>query len=264
MIITEKLINNQLVKYRPNNDIIFTEDLLIDKNQSYKRTYSDHIYDTCIEITTYCNQECLNCFAESSYKKSGLNMRTTDIKKVISTRISERIRFTISGGEPFLHPQIKKILEIPRTYPLANYWINTNGFINNIQDYVEPLVNNEWNIAFSIHGAKNTHNLYTKIDSYDLVESNIIYLSKYHLNTHIYSVINRNTTFSDINHLVRLKNLTNSAFLRFIVPREFGRVDINYDNNIIDKIPATHDIGIKRCASNTEFVSINGISRLTN
>lgn len=263
MTTTEKFINNQLVKYKPNSDVIFTEDLLIENNQSYKRTNNDHVYDTCIEITTCCNQECLNCFAESSYKKPGLNMGVTDFERIIGSRISERIRFTISGGEPFLHPQIKNILDIPRTYPSANYWINTNGFINNIQNYIEPLINNEWNIAFSIHGARSTHNLYTKSDSYDLVKANIIYLSKF-LNTHIYSVINKNTTLSDINELVRLKNLTNSSFLRFIVPREFGRINLNYDNNVIENIPAAHDIGIKRYASNTEFVSIKGVSRLTN
>lgn len=263
MVTDEKFINKQLVKYRPNSDVIFTDDLLIENNQSYKRTFNDYVYDTCIEITTCCNQECLNCFSESSYTKPGSNMRIADIEKIISSRISERIRFTLSGGEPFLHPHIKQILEIPRTYQTANYWINTNGYINNIQDYLEPLVNNEWNIAFSIHGERTTHNLYTKSDSYDLVEANIIFLSKY-INTHIYSVINKYTTLSDINHLVRLKKLTNSSFLRFIVPRDFGRIDTNFDNNIIDKIPDIHGIGIKRCASNTEFVSVKGVSRLTN
>lgn len=264
MKITEKSINNQLVKYSPNCDVIFTEDLIIDNNiQLYNRTSNNQVYDSCLEITTCCNQECLNCFANSSCRKPGLDMKYIDIEKIICSRISERIRFTISGGEPFLHPHIKRVLEIPKRYPMANYWINTNGYINNIKEYVGPLINNEWNIAFSIHGAKTTHNLYTRSDSYELVEANIIYLSKY-LNTHIYSVINKNTTISDINHLVRLKNLSNASFLRFIVPREFGRIDLNYDSRIIDKIPTTYDVGIKRNASNTEFVPIEGVSRLTN
>lgn len=63
------------------------------------------IRDHIIEITGTCNLLCRHC-----YRKYGdhSNITVEDVIKHVKETDSEHI--LISGGEPFLHPDIKKIL----------------------------------------------------------------------------------------------------------------------------------------------------------
>lgn len=263
MRIHEKIINGILVRYSYENDIISEQKIIDFDITSYQRTTSNNIYDTCLEITTFCNQECINCFSESSYRRKGSEMDYKNIERCIRERIEERIRFIISGGEPFLHSDINNILKLPLKYPNANYWLNTNGYIKEINPYIEQIIDNEWNIAISIHGSEKTHNLYTKRDSYKLAKKNLFLLSTHSL-THIYSVINEYTSYEDIKHMIELRNKSNACFLRFIVPRKYGRYNNFNKQEIINNIPCSRNVIIKKDASNTEFISVNGFSRMLN
>lgn len=67
-----------------------------------------------IDVTYACNLKCLNCNRSCSQAPDDCHMDITQIDKFIdetlkSSRTWERIR--ILGGEPFLHPEIKNILE---------------------------------------------------------------------------------------------------------------------------------------------------------
>jgi len=70
-----------------------------------------------IDITNACNLSCKHCRNNTSLNQSHLDLNS--IKKVIDFgRLGNSPRFTISGGEPLLHPELKNIIE---------YWINAGG-----------------------------------------------------------------------------------------------------------------------------------------
>jgi len=89
------------------------------------------INQVVLQIIKSCDQACPHCFFNSypSAKqkltlfqiKSGLNdLKKTEIKKVN--------KFIISGGEPFVHPQIISIVKIIRIiFPFSKIRIDTNG-----------------------------------------------------------------------------------------------------------------------------------------
>ncbi len=129
MIIVSKIIDGKEIYYNKESDIISKnrmESGCVHEDGTYTRTISEGIYDTCFEITTRCNQCCRNCFAYSS-PGNGEEMKYEDIEKFISDREDERIRIGITGGEPFLHSEIQKVLKLPLKFKSLNFMISSNG-----------------------------------------------------------------------------------------------------------------------------------------
>lgn len=64
------------------------------------------------EVTGRCNMKCQHCRAWQDPQK---DLPLDNIEKVLDFAVPEacsEMRFTISGGEPFLHPQIFEILKL--------------------------------------------------------------------------------------------------------------------------------------------------------
>ncbi len=63
-----------------------------------------------LQITERCNLRCAHCFAES--RESGDEMSLENIQKIIIPQLNEShvVKVTLTGGEPFTHPQIKEIV----------------------------------------------------------------------------------------------------------------------------------------------------------
>ena len=62
-----------------------------------------------VNITGICNLECKYCFFQPRKHE---HMKMTNFRKVVKIlKAQKSFSFTISGGEPFLHPQINDILE---------------------------------------------------------------------------------------------------------------------------------------------------------
>jgi len=64
--------------------------------------------------------------------------------------------------------------------------------------------------------------------------------------------------------MIELKNQSNASFLRFILPRRYGRYKYLNNLEIIKKIPCSRNVVIKKESSNTEFITVNGFSRTLN
>lgn len=261
-----KSINNELVYYNKLTDVIYINDNQNKNNIYLNRTLSNKIYDTCIEVTTACNQNCLNCFS-NSFPDGKMNFIDIDsIKQIINDRIKSRIRICITGGEPFLHPQINQILNIPNSFKDLNFVINSNGYLIMSDDILNCLINNEWLLAISIHGNQNHHNKYTGTNSHSTIISNLKILSQ-KIPLHIYCVIHRYIDKDDVDYLFWLRDYFKVNYLRFILPREFGRFDNYYNkeaiNYILEKVKNDNRSGIKIDASNTEFISVSNTIDIT-
>lgn len=88
------------------------------------------------EITGRCNMKCQHCRAWKDPKE---DMSLNTVEKVLDFALPESIgetRFTISGGEPLLHPEFFKILQLiknkidyAKNTELDHSVITTNGFL---------------------------------------------------------------------------------------------------------------------------------------
>ncbi len=91
--------------------------------------HEQHSCLTVIEITDRCNLTCPTCYAESS-PTHGRHRTVEEIEQmfdIIVANEGEPDVVQISGGEPTLHPDFFKILDIAKTKPFRHLMINTNG-----------------------------------------------------------------------------------------------------------------------------------------
>lgn len=74
--------------------------------------YIENLY---IEITRRCNEHCVHCYIPEEQRRSGSFMLLDDAKNYLDQAKELGVwQISITGGEPFLHPQIAKILEYAR------------------------------------------------------------------------------------------------------------------------------------------------------
>lgn len=85
-----------------------------------------------LEITNRCNLKCKHCF-NSTYREQEneiVFMPIEKIKYTIEKCLSYGLStFFISGGEPFLHPDIISIIELCGQYPEVFFTLTTNGLL---------------------------------------------------------------------------------------------------------------------------------------
>ena len=93
---------------------------------------SDHEQHSCltlIEICDHCNLSCPICYAESSPQRQ--QYRTlAQIESMLDAVVrneGEPDVVQISGGEPTLHPDFFKVLELAKARPIRHLMVNTNG-----------------------------------------------------------------------------------------------------------------------------------------
>jgi molybdenum cofactor biosynthesis enzyme MoaA len=67
------------------------------------------------ELSSQCNERCIHCYIPNAKKNTGRELPIETIKKVIDEFASMGgIHVTLSGGEAFLHPQLKEITQYCR------------------------------------------------------------------------------------------------------------------------------------------------------
>lgn len=68
-----------------------------------------------LEVTRRCNEKCLHCYIPQEQRSNGDFVKLADAKRYINQAKELGIwELTITGGEPFLHPQINEILKYAR------------------------------------------------------------------------------------------------------------------------------------------------------
>ncbi|HEX3685741.1 MAG TPA: radical SAM protein [Bryobacteraceae bacterium] len=93
---------------------------------------TDHEQHSCltlVEITDHCNLKCPICYASSGPSRS--QYRSVDqVKRMLDRIVENEGRpdvVQISGGEPTLHPELFRILDLAKERPIQHLMLNTNG-----------------------------------------------------------------------------------------------------------------------------------------
>jgi len=93
---------------------------------------TDHEQHSCltlIEITDHCNLECPICYAASGPGRPQYRS-LQQIEAMLDAVVSNEVRpdvVQISGGEPTLHPDFFRILDLAKQRPIQHLMLNTNG-----------------------------------------------------------------------------------------------------------------------------------------
>ncbi|MFX0030174.1 MAG: radical SAM protein [Candidatus Hermodarchaeota archaeon] len=112
------------------------------------------------EITTTCNLHCSHCFGN----KSTNNILTLPkIKQILEKITSYKVRdLILTGGEPFLRPDIFEIIQYAKRCGIENIAITTNGILFDSNNIIQKINENLDVIAqlyIGINGATSkTHN----------------------------------------------------------------------------------------------------------
>lgn len=133
----------------------------------------DRIY---FELTTMCNLRCKHCFNyNENFKAKYLSL---DEIRFFYEKVKNRTNgIVLTGGEPFLHPQIKEILELLKSERVV---ITTNGTLYS-PDYYENMLKENSNVFLQISFDGMSKAVYEEVrgpHTYDKVRQLIEYLSE--------------------------------------------------------------------------------------
>lgn len=93
---------------------------------------TDHEQHSCltlVEITDRCNLTCPTCYAMSS-PHYGRHRTVEEVEKMLDIIVANEGQpdvVQISGGEPTIHPDFFRILDIAKSKPIRHLMVNTNG-----------------------------------------------------------------------------------------------------------------------------------------
>jgi len=113
-------ILNKLLKIRGvefNKNVFFASEFLKKYLSVFALYVCDKVYSgigTCIVITTHCTLNCKYCLNLSPYIKNKSHRDFEELKKDMDIFFScvDRVKyFSLTGGEPMLHPKYKELIE---------------------------------------------------------------------------------------------------------------------------------------------------------
>lgn len=85
-----------------------------------------------VEITNSCNLNCATCYNRSGLNKTRDELSFEQIEDIINLFLPFGLkRFLLSGGEPTLHSEFEKFLDLTSKYPQITLGIVTNGTNHN-------------------------------------------------------------------------------------------------------------------------------------
>lgn len=93
---------------------------------------TDHEQHSCltlIEITDHCNLQCPICYASSGPSRDTYRS-LEQIERMLDAVVANEGKpdvVQISGGEPTLHPDFFRILDLAKSRPIQHLMLNTNG-----------------------------------------------------------------------------------------------------------------------------------------
>lgn len=129
------------------------------KKDQISNSESCHMVRSGLLITTLCNLHCKQCGAYIPYLKDGRHSSVEEIQDILQRyfKIVDHVeKFSITGGEPLLHPQLPKILQcmIPYLKQCDEIVLFSNGTIVPDQDVLAAakLLGSKFSFVFDNYG----------------------------------------------------------------------------------------------------------------
>ena len=133
----------------------------------------DRVY---FELTTLCNLKCTHCFNfNQNIKQKYLNF--AEFSKFYPIIRNKTNGIVLTGGEPFLHPEIERFLELIKSEPVV---VTTNATVQS-KENLEKILKKFSNILLQISFdgmTKKSFEAVRGIGTYEKVKDTIDYLSK--------------------------------------------------------------------------------------
>lgn len=125
--------------------------------------YSSNLKKIEIEITTMCNLKCYNCDRSCRHASSYERISIEQITKFVTESLENKWDWeliSILGGEPTLHPDLLKIIDVIKKYKYKNWncdvKIMSNGFGPYVKETLELIP--DW---VSIRNTEKINNINT-------------------------------------------------------------------------------------------------------
>jgi radical SAM protein with 4Fe4S-binding SPASM domain len=193
-------------------------------------------------ITTRCDLECRYCFNwESDKKQEETSLEYADICRILAVGREEGHRYlTITGGEPFLHKDIFKIIDYAHD---LGYLVNilTNGLYIDEQAALELRGKYRLRIRVSLEGAdKDVHEYFRGKNTFDRARNAIQLMVKNNIDVGIgFTVYEEN--LQEMEKAARLCIELGCAFIRFtpvvrLLKGKQARIDAGLHENTLTKI----------------------------
>ncbi len=147
----------------------------------------DRLNECWLHITDHCNLVCRHCLFNCSPRlQTALSFKK--IKNIIRQAFALGTRtFYLTGGEPFLHQNIKEICElILNNYKNTHLVILTNGIlIGQFYSFLESLPANRLHLQISMDGLEEIHDLWRGKESFKKLLASFKSLQKLEVETSI-------------------------------------------------------------------------------
>lgn len=153
---------------------------------------TDHEQHSCltvIEVTDRCNLSCPTCYAMSS-PHYGRHRTLDEINRMFDVVVAnegEPDVVQLSGGEPTVHPEFFKILDLAKTKPIKHLMVNTNGIrIAKDKKFVEQLAGYMPDFEIYLQFDSFSAEVLTKLRGEDLTDVRkraIDHLNEYNVST---------------------------------------------------------------------------------
>ena len=112
-----------------------------------------------LELTDFCNFRCPHCSPDSGRKKQNMSLSIKVILNIIEWASAKKVKeLVLTGGEPFSHRYICKIIEQLGKYPLQSV-ITTNGSLIT-KKHIDTIRNSTINVRVSLYGGSQYYKLF--------------------------------------------------------------------------------------------------------
>lgn len=180
-ILVNKEVNEKQTNDKNNSNYVYINEL--EKIQK-KYLREGKVYKVFVEITYKCNLRCKHCYKQEKVYRDKNKSKFLDKKKIFDLfdEFEEQgvVEVFLTGGEPFLHPNIFEILEYgSKKNFLLTILTNANELAK--EGNIDKIKNlNIYDIRISFYGTQLRHDMVTRVKgSYDKSYRALQFINKY-------------------------------------------------------------------------------------